>query len=74
MLDTATALQPEIEAPSVVKLTVPVAPTVTVAVRDTEAPVRAELVDIVNVVAEAVPGRTSTLGLDRSEYPWLFWL
>jgi len=74
LLETATALQPEIETPSVVKLTVPVAPGVTAAVRDTDAPVKAELADRVNVVADAVPGLTSTLGSDRSEYPWLFWL
>ena len=74
LLERATALQPEIETPSVVKLTVPVAPGVTAAVRDTDAPVSAELADRVNVVADAVPGLTSTLGSDRSEYPWLFWL
>jgi hypothetical protein len=65
-------LQPEIETPSVLKLTVPVAPVVTVAVRETDAPLKAETADMLNEVVEAVPGCTATLGFERGEKPWLF--
>jgi hypothetical protein len=68
----ATASQPEIETLSVVKLTVPVAPSVTAADRETELPACAELVDIVMVVVEAEPGCSTTLGSDGSELPALF--
>jgi hypothetical protein len=72
LLETVTELHPEIETPSVVKLTVPVAPEVMSAVSETETPANAETAGIVKLVVEEVPGLTKTLGFERGDRPRLF--
>jgi hypothetical protein len=63
--EIATEPQPVIVDPPDVKLTVPVAPVVTVAVNVTDAPEMIEAADETKAVVDAVPGRTATRGVER---------
>jgi hypothetical protein len=63
------AEHPVIEVLPAMKLTVPPAPDVTVAVKVTDVPTE-KLVELdVRVTVEAVPGRTATRGVERGLYP-----
>jgi hypothetical protein len=65
LLEIVTLEQPVIEVPSFVKLTVPVAPVVTVAVKVSYVFTTIEELETVSVVEEAFPGITATRGVER---------
>ena len=65
LLEIVTLEQPVIDVPSFVKLIVPVAPLVTVAVKVSYEFTTIEELEIASVVEEELPGITATRGVER---------
>jgi cytoskeletal protein RodZ len=70
--EIVTAAQPVMEIPFTMKLTVPVAPAVTVAVSVTVCPNADVTLETASAVLELVPGVTGTRGSDLSLNPAAF--